>query len=90
MIAHLLRIGLMPEAATHTPGAVDAAHPLCGWRRGRFAPGHQAHVHKLLTGRQGAFGTLRQRGAQPARLITHAATVVDAERAPWRRPSPSR
>ncbi len=24
--------------------------------------GHQAYVHKMLTGRQGAFGTLRQRG----------------------------
>jgi 1-deoxy-D-xylulose-5-phosphate synthase len=27
-----------------------------------FDIGHQAYVHKLLTGRQGAFGTLRQRG----------------------------
>jgi len=27
-----------------------------------FDTGHQAYVHKLLTGRQGAFGTLRQRG----------------------------
>jgi 1-deoxy-D-xylulose-5-phosphate synthase len=27
-----------------------------------FDTGHQSYVHKLLTGRQGAFGTLRQRG----------------------------
>jgi 1-deoxy-D-xylulose-5-phosphate synthase len=27
-----------------------------------FDTGHQAYVHKLLTGRQAAFGTLRQRG----------------------------
>ena len=27
-----------------------------------FDTGHQAYVHKLLTGRQGEFGTLRQRG----------------------------
>ncbi len=27
-----------------------------------FDVGHQAYVHKLLTGRQGEFGTLRQRG----------------------------
>src|SRR5258708_22697075 len=27
-----------------------------------FDTGHQAYVHKLLTGRHAAFGTLRQRG----------------------------
>ena len=27
-----------------------------------FDTGHQAYVHKLLTGRQASFGTLRQRG----------------------------
>src|SRR6202142_526051 len=27
-----------------------------------FDTGHQAYVHKLLTGRQAEFGTLRQRG----------------------------
>ena len=30
-----------------------------------FDTGHQAYVHKLLTGRQAEFGTLRQRGGMP-------------------------
>ena len=30
-----------------------------------FDTGHQSYVHKLLTGRQAEFSTLRQRGGQP-------------------------
>src|SRR6202045_2078606 len=32
-----------------------------------FDVGHQAYVHKLLTGRQAEFGTLRQAGGRSAR-----------------------